>query len=107
MVFKCLPGNKSLCMQLSLFLLLLMLFLAFGFLIRFLLIRKTFPIKLFIDALQNENSGHFEAAIINYESALSAVKKRKVYSSLKNKIIEKIKVLHTIIEYKNSLHFIR
>ena len=78
------------------------------FLLRYFLLRKRdIPVELFVEALRNENSGQFEEAVITYENALDAVKKSRVHSYLKNKIIEKLKVLHTIIEYKNSLHFIR
>ncbi len=69
--------------------------------------KKNLPVKLFFEGLKNENSGHYEEAIMNYENALTEVKKNKFHGHLKNKIIEKLKVLHTIIEYKNSLHFIR
>lgn len=68
--------------------------------------RKDIPAKLFYEALRNENSGHFEEAIVTYECALDEAKKRKFHNSLKNKIVEKLKVLHTTIEYKNSFHLI-
>jgi uncharacterized protein YpmS len=78
------------------------------FLIRsFVLRRRNVPVDLFLEALRDENSGHFEAAVVTYESALNAARKSRFNSYLKNKINEKLKVLHTIIEYKNSLHIIR
>ncbi|MES1198104.1 MAG: hypothetical protein ABUL41_02395 [Chitinophagaceae bacterium] len=74
----------------------------------FILNKKNTQTQLFTEALRNENSGHFEEAIITYETALNEAKKiRFSNSSLKNRIIEKLKVLHTIIEYKNNLHFTR
>jgi len=69
--------------------------------------RKNIPVELFVKALQNENSGNFEQALISYESALEEVKKIRFHRNLKNKIIEKIKLLHTLIEYRNSFHLIR
>jgi len=64
--------------------------------------------KLFIEAIKNENSGDFEAAIISYENALNEVKKGKLHDSdLENKIMGKIKVLHTAIDYKNNLQYTR
>lgn len=70
--------------------------------------KRNIPIELFAEALQNENSGHFEEALITYETALNEVKKIRFSNiSLKNKITEKLKVLHTLIEYKNNLHFTR
>ena len=80
------------------------------FFIRSLVLRKkSIPVTLYVEALRNENSGHFEEAIATYENALMEVKKEKFQygGSLKNKIVEKLKVLHTIIEYKNSLRFVR
>jgi len=73
---------------------------------RFGLQKKNVPGELFAEALRNENSGHFETAIITYERALNETKKIRFQdNSLKSKIIEKLKVLHTVIEYKNGFHF--
>jgi hypothetical protein len=69
--------------------------------------KKTLPLKLFIEAQKDENDGRFEEAVITYESALEEVRKFKFHGSLKNKIIEKLKVLHTTIEYQNSFQRIR
>ena len=68
--------------------------------------RKNAPERLFVEALRNENDGHFEEAIITYENALNEVKKIRFHGGLKNKIQEKLKILHRNIEYKNSFHFI-
>lgn len=69
--------------------------------------KKTLPVRLFIEAQKNENDGRFEEAVITYESALDEVRKLRFHGSLKNKIIDKLKVLHTTIEYKNSFQVIR
>jgi hypothetical protein len=69
--------------------------------------RKNLPVQLYVQALQNENNGNFEGALIAYESALKEVIKIRFHGSLKNKIIQKIKLLHTLIEHKNSFRFIR
>jgi hypothetical protein len=69
--------------------------------------RKNIPVELFVKALQNENSGDFEQALLAYESALSEVKKIRFHGYFKNKIIGKIKLLHTLIEYKSSFHIVR
>ena len=78
----------------------------------FLLIRwvvppkKNVPAELFAEALRNENEGDYEAALIAYENALQEVKKNRFYSSsMKNKIVEKLKVLNTVIAYKNNSQF--
>jgi hypothetical protein len=69
--------------------------------------KQTLPVRLFIEAQKNENDGDFEQAVITYESALEEISKFRFHGSLKNRIIDKIKVLHTSIEYKNNLQFIR
>ena len=69
--------------------------------------KKNLPVRLFIEAQKNENDGHFEEALITYESALDEVKKFRFHGNLKNRIISKLKVLNTAIEYKNNLHFVR
>jgi len=89
------------------------LFLFIGFSIIFLVVRslvlrkKNISVELFNKALKNENSGHFEEAVVTYESALNEVKKIRFHGNLKNKIVEKLKVLHTLIEYNNGIRFIR
>ena len=76
--------------------------------IRYLVLRKkNVSVELFARALKNENSGHYEEAVVIYENALNEVKKNRFHSSLENKIIEKLKVLHTCIEYKNDHRSIR
>jgi hypothetical protein len=76
--------------------------------IRFLVLRReNISVELYVEALRNENSGYFEVAVSTYEAALNEVKKIRFHSILKNRIIEKLKLLHTIIEYKNNLRFMR
>lgn len=69
--------------------------------------KKSLPLRLFIEAQKNENNGHFEEAVITYESALDEARKFRFHGSLKNRIIDKLKVLHTTIAYQNSFQFIR
>jgi len=76
--------------------------------IKLLVARKTdIPVEFFVTALRNENNGYYEEAVITYEKALTEAKKSRLHNLLKVKIIEKIKVLHTIIEYQNSIRYIR
>jgi len=89
-------------------LLIMLISLIILFIHSFILNKKNTQVQLFTEALRNENSGHFEEAIITYETALNEAKKiRFSNSSLKHRINEKLKVLHTIIEYKNNLRFTR
>jgi len=69
--------------------------------------RKNLPVQLFVKALKNENNGNFDEALIAYESALQEVNKIRFHGSLKSKIIEKIKLLHTLIEHRNGFRIIR
>jgi hypothetical protein len=95
-------------MPLYYFLYLIILLVAFFLLVRYIIQRRTsLPIKLFIKGLRTENSGKFDEATISYENALNEVKKSMFHHSLKNKIIEKLKVLRTIKKYKKDQNFIR
>jgi len=69
--------------------------------------KKNLPVELFVEGLKYENDGHFDEAIINYENALSEVKKSRFYRDLENKIIQKLKVLYTISEYQKNTQFTR
>jgi hypothetical protein len=69
--------------------------------------KKNLPVELFVEGLKYENDGYFEEAIINYENALSEVKKNRFHGDLKNRIIQKLKVLYTISEYNKNIQFKR
>lgn len=71
--------------------------------IRFWIMRqKNISVELFARALQEENSGHYEEAVVNYESALKEVIKIRYHGNLKNKIVEKIRLMRTVIDYQKS-----
>ena len=70
---------------------------------RFLILKKkNTPVRLFSQALKNENNGHFEEAVVTYEYALTEVKKIRFHKELESKIIEKLKVLNMMIEYDKN-----
>ena len=69
--------------------------------------KKDLPVELFVEGLRYENDGHFDEAIINYENALNEVKRNRFHGGLENKIIQKLKVLHTITEYRKNIQFTR
>ena len=95
-------------MPLYYFVYLIILLAAFFLLVRYIIQRKTsLPIQLFIKGLRTENSGNFDEATISYENALNEVKKIRFHHSLKNKIIEKLKVLRTVKRYEKDQNFIR
>ena len=68
--------------------------------LRFIYEKQSVPSISFSIALENENNGNYEAALSNYEIALTEVKKTKRNKDLRIKIIDKIKVLHTVIDYE-------
>ena len=69
--------------------------------------KKDISVDLFNEALRNENNGLYEEAIANYESALSEVNKTRLHNTFKKKIIEKLKVLHSLINYNSSVRIIK
>ena len=69
---------------------------------RFINRKKNIPRELYAEGLRNENSGDFKAALQNYERALSEAGKMGFPNNLKNKIIEKLKVLNTVLEYNRG-----
>ena len=78
------------------------------YLFRFLFQRKKdISVDFFVTAQKSENNGHYEEAVIGYEKALREATKRRYQTFLRNKIIEKLKTLHTVIEYKNSFLYVR
>ncbi|HEU4860449.1 MAG TPA: hypothetical protein VFT15_11450 [Chitinophagaceae bacterium] len=69
--------------------------------------KKNLPVELFVEGVKYENNGHFDEAIINYQNALAEMERNRFHNNLKNKIIQKLKVLNTILEYQKSLQFTR
>jgi hypothetical protein len=69
---------------------------------------KYLPWDLYVKALKSENSGHFENAYASYKSALGEINKSRFQNvDLKKRTMEKLKVLETIINYKNSFYAVR
>jgi hypothetical protein len=65
--------------------------------------RKSLPVELYLEALRTENSGQYKSAVNTYESALAEARKNKFNDeAFEEKIREKLKVLHTMIDYENS-----
>lgn len=90
------------------FIYLIIFFGIFFLLARYFILRRKSPaIVLFMDAAKAENSGNYHEAITLYEKALSEVQKTRFHQNLKIKIIEKLKVLHTVKIYKNDQAFVR
>jgi len=90
------------------FIYLIILFSSSVLLIRYFILRKkSSAMLLFIRAIKSENNGNYREAVIAYENALFEVRKSKFHGYLKNKIVEKLRLMQTIETYKNDLDFIR
>lgn len=59
-------------------------------------------VGLYMEALKNENNGQLEEAVILYESAFAEAKKNGLNTSFENKILEKLRLLHTVIAYNQT-----
>jgi hypothetical protein len=71
--------------------------------LRFIYQNRSMTSKSYAIALENENSGNYQEALNNYKIALGEVKKTKRNRDLRIKILEKIKVLHTVIDYHKGI----
>lgn len=67
-----------------------------------LLLRKDVPANLFAEALKDENSGKLESAVVIYEAALQEARKSRFQHDLRDKILEKLKVLNTVLAYNRN-----
>lgn len=84
------------------------LFVSSILLVRVLILRRSSPAtRLYVKAIQAENRGDFEEAVSTYKDALIEVQKIKFQRNLKERIIAKLKVLHTVNKYKADQGFIR
>jgi len=66
--------------------------------------KKNSHSELFSQGLYNENEGHYNLAVKNYEDALTELRKLKVNKELDEKITQKIKILQSTIEYEKNFH---
>jgi hypothetical protein len=81
---------------------------AFLLLVRYLLLKRTsLSTQLFMKGMRAENNGLYEEATVNYENALSKMKKNRFGNGLEMEIRDKLKVLHTLIIYKRDQEFVR
>jgi len=64
--------------------------------------KSLMPVGLYAQALRDENSGRYEEAITGYEVILTQCSRIRFQRAFKNKIIRKVKLLHSIVNYNNS-----
>ena len=60
--------------------------------------------QLYSKGMRHENAGDYNLAIHNYEDALNEIVKRKQDKEFASKIIQKIKILRTTIDYEKNFH---
>ncbi|MDR3714484.1 MAG: hypothetical protein P4L51_16855 [Puia sp.] len=70
-----------------------------------LLLNKKNHTELYSEGVRNENDGHYDLALHNYEDALSEIRKHNLHDRFSEKITQRIKILRTTIDYeKNFQH---
>ena len=64
--------------------------------------KKNSHTELYSEGLHNENDGHYDLALHNYENALSEIKNLRRDKKFYDKITQKIKILQTTIDYEKN-----
>src|ERR1700737_2005733 len=64
--------------------------------------KKNSHTELFSEGVRNENEGHYNLALHNYEDALSEIRKLNIHNKFGKKIAQRIKILRTTIEYEKN-----
>lgn len=63
--------------------------------------------ELYSEGVQNENDGHYNLAMQNYEDALSEIRKLRLGKKFGIKIAQRIKILRTTIDYEKHFRITR
>lgn len=58
--------------------------------------------SLYVKALKDENSGNLDAALANYKSAYDEATKTRFQENMKERILNKMKVLHSMKGYNKQ-----
>ena len=82
----------------------LVLLLPIAFILARLLLKrkKDASSELYAAALKKENNGNYAEALVMYEMAYKEIKSSRFQTEFKEKIVGKLKVLHTIIAYQDT-----
>ncbi len=72
------------------------------FLIVYLYYKRNNHTDLYSQALRRENNGSYKLALHDYEAALNEVRKFGLNNKFDRKIVQRIKILRTTIEYENN-----
>jgi outer membrane protein assembly factor BamD (BamD/ComL family) len=60
--------------------------------------------ELYSEGVRNENAGQYEQALHNYEDALNEIRKLRMSKRFGSKIVQRIKVMRTLINYEKAFH---
>ena len=66
--------------------------------------KRTRHTQLYSEGMRHENAGDYDLAIHDYEDALNEIVKHKQDKEFANKIVQKIKILRTTIDYEKNFH---
>jgi hypothetical protein len=100
--------HKTSYMPLYIYLIFITLGIILLYCIRFLVsYQSNIPTAFFIAAIKEENNGRYEEALVNYQSALDELERSHDFGSMKYRVIEKKKLMYTIIAYKKNSRFVR
>jgi len=69
--------------------------------------RRNSHTELYREGVRNENDGHYDLALQNYEDALSEIKKLKLDNQFGIKISQRIKVLSNFMLYEKNIQIVR
>lgn len=58
--------------------------------------------ELYSEGVRNENDGQYEQALHNYEDALNEIRKLRLSKRFGTKIVARIKVMRTLINYEKG-----
>jgi hypothetical protein len=90
-------------MSSSLYLLLfIMLIVLFFSIVLISYYKKNGHTELYREGARNENEGHYKLALQNYEDALTEIRKLKLDNKFGEKIVQRIKILRTLIDYEKN-----
>ena len=64
--------------------------------------RRSSYSQLYGEGIRNENKGHYNLAIQNYEEALKEIKGPRINNKLGSKISQRLKILRATIDYEKN-----
>ncbi len=69
--------------------------------------RRNSHTELYKEGVRNENDGHYDLALQNYEDALSEIHKLKLDNDFGIRISQRMKVLRNFMQYEQNVQIFR